>query len=151
MGVKLPPYFDPAHHEAMAEMLTQVGVAFVSVINSLGNGLVVDPEQESVVIKPKGGFGGIGGKIIKPVALANVRAFWKLFQDQVSIVGTGGVVTGTDVFEHLLCGASAVQIGTTLVEEGLGAFERIERELQEILVKKGYQSPLDCRGALKEM
>lgn len=151
MGVKLPPYFDPAHHEAMAEMLTQVGVAFVSVINSLGNGLVVDPEQESVVIKPKGGFGGIGGKIIKPVALANVRAFWKLFQDQVPIVGTGGVVTGTDVFEHLLCGASAVQIGTTLVEEGLGAFERIEGELQEILVKKGYQSPLDCRGALKEM
>lgn len=151
MGVKLPPYFDPAHHEAMAEILNQVDVAFISVINSIGNGLIVDPEQESVVIKPKGGFGGIGGKIIKPVALANVRAFWKLLKDQVPILGTGGVVTGTDVFEHLLCGASAVQIGTTLVEEGLGAFERIEQELQDILLKKGYGSLSDCRGSLKEM
>ena len=33
------------------------------------------------------------------------------------IIGTGGVVDGSDAFEHFLCGASAVQIGTVLVEE----------------------------------
>ena len=151
MGVKLPPYFDPVHHEMMAGVLNRVGVAFLSVINSVGNGLVVDTVTESVVIKPKGGFGGLGGKIIKPVALANVRAFSKLFKGTLPIIGTGGVVTGTDVFEHLLCGASAVQIGTTLMEEGLGAFERIERELQSILEQKGYDSVLACRGMLKEL
>jgi dihydroorotate dehydrogenase (fumarate) len=151
MGVKLPPYFDPIHHEVMAEVLDKVGVAFLSLINSVGNGLVIDPEQESVVIKPKGGFGGIGGKIIKPVALANVRAFWKLFQGKMPIIGVGGIVSGMDVFEHLLCGASAVQIGTVLVEEGLGAFERIGAELEGVLTRKGYDSPLACRGALKEI
>lgn len=151
MGVKLPPYFDPVHHEAMAGMLKQTNVAFLSLINSVGNGLVVDPESETVVIKPKGGFGGIGGTMIKPVALANVRAFWKLFQGSMPIIGVGGVVTGTDVFEHLLCGASAVQVGTTLVEEGLTAFERLEKELSEVLTKKGYASVEDCRGKLKEL
>ena len=122
MGVKLPPYFDPVHHEATARMLQDVGVDFLSVINSVGNGLVVDPDKERVVIKPKGGFGGLGGTMIKPVALANVRAFWKLFDGRIPIIGTGGIVSGTDVFEHILCGASAVQIGTALVDEGRRRF-----------------------------
>jgi len=151
MGVKLPPYFDPVHHEAMATMLKGVNISFLSLINSVGNGLVVDPETESVVIKPKGGFGGMGGTLIKPVALANVRAFWKLFQGQMPIIGVGGVVKGTDIFEHLLCGASAVQVGTTLVDGGLLAFERLEQELAEVLTKKGYASVEECRGRLKEL
>ncbi|MEC4673762.1 MAG: dihydroorotate oxidase [Nitrospirota bacterium] len=152
MGVKLPPYFDPVHHASVASMLEQVGgVSFLSLINSVGNGLIVDPEQECVVIKPKGGFGGLGGKIIKPVALANVRAFWKLFQGRLPIIGTGGIETGLDVFEHILCGASAVQIGTVLMEEGLSAFDRLAGELSDVLEQKGYHSLEECRGKLKEL
>jgi dihydroorotate dehydrogenase (fumarate) len=151
MGVKLPPYFDPVHHQRAAEMLRQVGIDFLSLINSVGNGLVVDPERECVVIKPKGGFGGLGGTIIKPVALANVRAFWKLFDGTMPIIGTGGIVNGTDAFEHFLCGASAVQIGTILVEESVNVFARLEQELASVLARRGYDSPLACRGALKEL
>lgn len=151
MGVKLPPYFDPAHHETMARVLEGIGVDFLSLINSVGNGLVVDPEKETVVIKPKGGFGGLGGPLIKPVALANVRAFWKLFGGRLPIIGTGGVVNGTDAFEHLLCGASAVQVGTVLVEEGLEVFDRLERELAALLTRKGHGSPAACRGQLREL
>lgn len=151
MGVKLPPYFDPAHHEAMAKVIGRCGVDFINMINSVGNGLVVDSEREAVVIKPKGGFGGLGGPLIKPVALANVRAFYKIFQGRIPIIGTGGIVHGTDAFEHFLCGASAVQIGTALVEEGLDVFGRLEKELAEVLSKKGYGSIGDCRGKLKEL
>jgi len=151
MGVKLPPYFDPAHQERMAQVLEGVGVQFLSLINSVGNGLVVDPDRECETIKPKGGFGGLRGSLIKQVALANVRAFWKLFGGRVPIIGVGGVVTGTDAFEHFLCGASAVQVGTALVEEGLGVFERLENELVTLLGRKGYASPLACRGNLKEL
>ena len=56
-----------------------------------------------------------------------------------------------DAFEHLLCGASAVQIGTALVEEGLPAFSRLEKELSGILDRKGYESPAACSGKLKEL
>jgi len=150
-GVKLPPYFDPIHHQKIADVLQRIGVAFVTVINSVGNTLVVDPELERVVIKPKGGFGGLGGRIIKPVALANVRAFWKIWGDRIPIIGTGGVETGTDIFEHLLCGASAVQIGTILVEEGVGVFTRLAREVTECLERKGYPSLIACRGKLQEI
>lgn len=150
-GVKLPPYFDPIHHQKIAQVLQRVNIAFVTMINSVGNGLVVDPERERVVIKPKGGFGGLGGRMIKPVALANVRALWNIWGDRIPIIGTGGVETGIDVFEHILCGASAIQVGTVLVEEGCGVFARLARELAEILDRKGYASLLACRGKLQEM
>lgn len=151
MGVKLPPYFDPAHHEVMGQVIGRCEVDFLNLINSVGNGLVVDPEREAVVIKPKGGFGGLGGTLIKPVALANVRAFYKIFQGRIPIIGTGGVLNGVDAFEHILCGASAVQIGTVLVEEGLEVFTRLETELTALLAKKGYHSIAECRGTLKEL
>jgi len=151
MGVKLPPYFDPAHHKLMGDVIGRCGVDYLNLINSVGNGLVVDSRTETVVIKPKGGFGGLGGTIIKPVALANVRAFWKHFDGRIPIIGTGGVMNGVDAFEHFLCGASAVQIGTVLVEEGLGVFNRLEVELAACLDKKGYKSVADCRGKLREL
>lgn len=151
MGVKLPPYFDPAHHKLMGDVIGRCGVDFLNLINSVGNGLVVDPETETVVIKPKGGFGGLGGTIIKPVALANVRAFWKHFEGRMPIIGTGGVMNGVDAFEHFLCGASAVQIGTVLVEEGVEVFKRLEQELAACLDNKGYRSVAECRGKLKEL
>jgi dihydroorotate dehydrogenase (fumarate) len=151
MGVKLPPYFDPAHHAIMADVIRRNGVDYLNLINSVGNGLVVDPSRQETVIKPKGGFGGLGGSLIKPVALANVRAFWKLLDGQIPIIGTGGIMEGTDAFEHVLCGASAVQVGTALVEEGLTVFERLERELADALATRRKRSLEDCRGTLKEL
>lgn len=151
MGVKLPPYFDPAHHAIMADVIRRNGVDYLNLINSVGNGLVVDSSRQEPVIKPKGGFGGLGGSLIKPVALANVRAFWKLLGGQIPIIGTGGIVEGTDAFEHVLCGATAVQVGTALVEEGLTVFERLERELVDALSRRQKRSLEDCRGMLKEL
>jgi dihydroorotate dehydrogenase (fumarate) len=83
--------------------------------------------------------------------LANVRAFWKLLEGRIPVIGTGGVVQGGDAFEHVLCGASAVQVGTALVEEGVAVFERLERELTSELVTRGMRSIQECRGRLKEL
>ena len=151
LGVKLPPYFDSVHFQKMADILNNYPISFVTCINSIGNGLVIDPHSESVVIKPKSGFGGIGGDFIKPTALANVRMFSKLLNCDISVIGCGGIKSGWDAFEHILCGASAVQIGTQLWKEGIGCFERISNELKLIMEEKGYQFVKDFRGKLKEI
>ena len=151
LGTKLPPYFDPVHHDHMAAILKRCSVDFISVINSIGNGLVINPETEAVVIKPKGGFGGLGGAIVKPIALANIRAFALRFDGRIPIIGVGGIETGQDVYEHLLVGASAVQIGTALVEEGTSIFSRIEQNLKGVLERNGLQSATDVIGKLKEL
>ncbi|MEK7264171.1 MAG: dihydroorotate oxidase [Bacteroidota bacterium] len=149
LGVKLPPYFDFVHFEIAASILNEFPLAFVTCINSLGNGLAIDSETETIAIKPKNGFGGIGGKYAKPTALANVRKFYELLNRNIAIIGVGGIENGGDVFEFLLCGASAVQIGTTFVEEGVQCFERIENELHALMKKKNYSSINDVKGKLK--
>lgn len=146
LGIKLPPYFDIVHFDQAAEIFNQYPLAFVNCVNSVGNGLVI--QDETVVIKPKNGFGGIGGDYIKPTALANVHAFYQRLKPEIKIIGTGGVKTGRDAFEHILCGASMVQIGTALHQEGPEIFERITNELKDIMTEKGYQSLDDFRGKL---
>lgn len=147
LGVKLPPYFDIAHFDRAAAIFNQFPLTFVNCINSVGNGLVVD--DETVVIKPKNGFGGIGGDYVKPTALANVHAFYKRLNPSIQIIGTGGVKSGRDAFEHILCGASMVQLGTILHQEGPAAFARITEELKAIMEEKGYENLEDFRGKLK--
>lgn len=151
LGVKLPPYFDLAHFDEMAAILNQYPLTYVNSVNSIGNGLVIDPEAEQVVIKPKDGFGGIGGSYIKPTALANVRAFYTRLKPEIAIIGTGGIETGQDAFEHLLCGATMLQIGTALHQEGPVIFERISKELEDIMAQKGYKTIEEFRGKLKSI
>lgn len=150
LGLKLPPYFDFVHFELMAEIILRYPIAFVACINSIGNTLVIDPVTESPVIRPKSGFGGLSGEYIKPVGLANVRAFYQLLGNKVEVVGVGGIVTGTDAFEYLLAGATAVQVGTTYEKEGTSCFARISKELAEVMASKGYTCLDQVRGKLKD-
>ncbi len=148
-GIKLPPYFDPVHWEQAGAIFKKYPINFLVCINSVGNTFVIDPETEKPVIRPKGGFGGLGGDYVKPIALANVRAFSQLLGDKMSIIGVGGVRSGMNAFEFLLCGADAVQVGTQFMKEGPDCFGRIDRELAEILKKKGYKNIASARGKLK--
>lgn len=147
LGIKLPPYFDMAHFDKMADILNQFPLTFINSVNSIGNGLWI--EDETVVIKPKQGFGGIGGHYIKATALANVHGFYQRLKPEIQIIGTGGVYTGRDAFEHILCGASIVQIGSALAVEGVDIFARITQELQDIMEAKGYKSLEDFHGKLQ--
>lgn len=149
LGVKLPPYFDLAHFDTMAEILNKYPLKFVNSINSVGNGICI--QDDRMVIRPKQGFGGIGGSVIKPTALANVHAFYQRLREDIAIIGTGGITCGQDAYEHILCGASMVQIGSQLMVEGLGVFQRIEEELKAIMQAKNYISIENFRGQLKYM
>ena len=147
LGIKLPPYFDIVHFDQAAEVFNRHPLKFVNCVNSIGNGMYI--EDESVVIQPKIGFGGIGGEYIKPTALANVHAFYQRLNPSIQIIGTGGVYTGRDAFEHILCGASMVQIGTALHQQGIEVFERVSLGLKAIMVQKGYETLEDFKGKLK--
>lgn len=149
MGIKLPPYFDFMQFEQISSVLKKYDIKYISCINSIGNALVIDAESERPLIAPKGGFGGLGGKYVKFTALANVRKFHELVGDKIKMIGCGGVYTGTDAFEYILAGASGVQVGTAFIQQGPLCFARIQRQLREIMERKGYRSLDDFRGKLK--
>jgi dihydroorotate dehydrogenase (NAD+) catalytic subunit len=80
------------------------GTDALTVINTLP-ALTIDARARKVLVR-----GGLSGPAIKPVAL---RAVYDVSGAvNVPIVGSGGVVSGTDVAEFMLAGATAVQVGT---------------------------------------
>ena len=52
-------------------------------------------------------------------------------------------------FEHLLCGATLVQVGTQLHQEGPQVFERLAKNYKKSWQQKGYESIEEFRGKLK--
>ncbi|ARF11077.1 dihydroorotate dehydrogenase [Hokovirus HKV1] len=149
-SLKLPPYYHNYEFDNISNLLLKYDVIDnIVCINSICNGLLVDIETETTLIKPNYGLGGIGGNYILPTALANVNNFYKRLDNKINIIGCGGITSGQDIFKHILCGAKAVQVGTTFYKEGIACFERLEKELIDIMNKKNYNNIEQFRGNLK--
>lgn len=151
IGIKLPPFSELHIFEKVSNLLLKYSnnINFITCINSLVNGLFVDTKTCKTQIHPKGGFGGIGGEYCRPIALANVNRFYNLVGNKLDIIGCGGVSEGKHVFEHILCGASAVQVGSQLVREGPLCFKRIIEEFKLIMQSNGYTNIHDFKGQLQ--
>jgi len=151
LGLKLPPYLDGKHLQEAASIINEYSgmVQYVVCINTIGNALSVDPISEAPYISSNGGLAGLSGPAAKFTALANVRQMRQQLKSEIDVIGVGGIETGQDVFLFLLCGASAVQIGTCHWKEGPKCFNRITNELKQILKEKGYSSASECIGKLK--
>jgi dihydroorotate dehydrogenase (NAD+) catalytic subunit len=110
------------------------GADAVSLVNTY-SAMAVDAEE----MKPVLGniTGGLSGPAIKPMAL---KAVWDVYNSvKIPIIGMGGIMTGTDVAEFMLCGARAVQVGTAnLVDPGRydGILEEFKAYLKRNKIKK---------------
>jgi dihydroorotate dehydrogenase (fumarate) len=148
LGLKLPPYYlRKDFDEVSTKILNSDKIQFITCVNSVINGLIIYNEKS--VIHPNNGLGGIGGAFIKPTALANIWQFYQRFKGKVKIIGVGGIENAEDAFEHILCGADLVQIGTQLMKEGPHIFEKINFDFKELLKKKGYNNIDDFKGKLE--
>ena len=91
----------------IARAVEASGADSVSLINTL-MGMAVDIERRRRVLSI--GTGGLSGPAIKPVAL---RMVWQVARAvKIPVIGLGGIMSAKDALEFLMCGASAVQIGT---------------------------------------
>jgi dihydroorotate dehydrogenase (fumarate) len=124
-------------------------VNYVASINTIGNALSVDEISEAPFISSNNGLAGLSGPAVKYTAMANVRQMRQQLKKEIDVVGVGGIESGNDVFLFLLCGASAVQVGTCHWKEGPKCFDRICNELEDILKEKGYSCVQDVIGQLK--
>ncbi|KAL3907123.1 MAG: hypothetical protein SGARI_003692, partial [Bacillariaceae sp.] len=151
LGLKLPPYLDSKHLQEAAAIINDFSglVKYVVCINTIGNTLSVDVVSEAPFIASNNGLAGLSGPAVKYTALANVRQMRQQLKPEIDVVGVGGIESGTDAFLMLLCGATAVQVGTCHWKEGPKCFDRICEELQQVLKEKGYSSAQDCIGKLK--
>ena len=121
----------------IAQAASEAGADALSLVNTF-QGLVVNWRKRKPVLG--NGIGGLSGPAIKPLAL---RIVWQVAQAvKTPIIGIGGIQSIDDVMDFLICGASAVQIGTANFYNPTLATSLVD-QLEAILVEEGCQSVSD--------
>lgn len=139
--IKLTPNVsDIAENARAAE---RGGADAISLINTVA-GMAVDYKTRRPVLKAVGG--GLSGPCVKPIALRMVYAASKAVS--IPVVGMGGVMTGEDAAEFMLCGASAVQVGSANIFDPYAAL-RIVNELTKLAERDNINDITSLIGGLR--
>lgn len=91
----------------IAKSAERAGADAVALINTL-IGTAVDIDTKKPILGNV--MGGLSGPAIKPIALRMVHETYK--KAKIPIIGIGGIMDYKDAIEFILCGASAIQVGT---------------------------------------
>lgn len=140
---KLTPNVSAADLVRIAGAAADAGADAISLVNTF-QGLAVDWRKRKPVLG--NGLGGLSGPAIKPLAL---RIVWQVAQAvKVPIIGVGGIQSIDDVMEFLICGASAVQIGTANFYNPTLSVQLVQ-QLALTVSELGCQSVAELVGTLK--
>jgi len=127
----------------IAKAAEVAGADAVSLVNTYF-AMAVDAEEKKPLLGNV--VGGLSGPAIKPMAL---KAVWDAYKAvKIPIIGIGGITSGKDAAEFMLCGAKAVQIGTAnFIDPAI--YERILKEFEDYLKRKKIDNVNSLVGALK--
>ena len=125
----------------IARAIADAGADSISAVNTL-SGMALDRHRRKPLLGNV--FGGLSGPALKPIAL---RVVYEVAQVvKVPIVAIGGVGSLEDVLDFLMCGASAVQVGTAVFADPVLPLRLID-ELAAWCVANGYGSHREIVGA----
>jgi dihydroorotate dehydrogenase (NAD+) catalytic subunit len=121
------------------------GVDAITAINTI-RAMAIDVETTRPVLSNK--IGGLSGSAIKPIAVRCVYEISSRFD--IPIIGCGGVSNWEDAIEFILAGASAVQIGSALVDKWVGVFSEINDGISKYMEKKNFSKIKEMVGIAKK-
>lgn len=126
----------------------QAGADALSLVNTF-TGMAIDIENRQPVLANK--TGGLSGPAVKPMAVYMVNKVYNEVakNNNVPILGMGGIRTASDAVEFIVAGASAVAVGTmNFVEPGCTA--EIAEGIRKYCARKNIKNIKELTGSLKE-
>ena len=123
----------------------EAGVDAITAINTV-RAMAIDVETTRPILSHK--IGGLSGSAIKPIAVRCVYEISSKFD--MPVIGCGGVSSWEDAIEFILAGASAVQIGSALVDKWVGVFSEINNGISKYMEKKNFSKIKDMVGIAKK-
>lgn len=121
------------------------GADAITAVNTL-KAMAIDIDMRRPVLANT--TGGLSGPALKPVAL---RCVWEIAENvDLPIIGCGGVSDWRDAIEFLLCGASAVEIGTAVMTRGFGVFRDVAEGIRGYLEENGFKEVGEIVGLAHE-
>lgn len=129
--------------DEMARVCEGAGADGISLINAV-QAMEVDVETRQPVLSNI--LGGLSGPAIRPIAL---RMVWQVAQAvSIPVCGIGGIITPEDGVKFLLCGATAIQVGTANYLNPAAGRE-IAEGIAAYAAREGFPRVADLVGALR--
>lgn len=127
----------------IAKAAERGGADGVSLINTL-LGMKIDINTKRPLLKNN--TGGLSGPAVKPIAVRMIHDVYEAVD--IPIIGMGGVMTGEDVIEFMLAGASLVALGTSLFVKPDLIFD-VKKSMTAYMEKWGVEDITSLIGAAK--
>ena len=93
-------------------------------MNTLGNTRCLDKEGTPAITYLEG-LAGLGGPVLKPISLENIRYLRQVLRPDQFIIGAGGIMTWSDVEDFRMAGADAMYLTSAYCESGNKIFDKI--------------------------
>ena len=97
--------------------------------------------------KQAGESGGLSGRPLKALALAQLKAFRAEAGGELPLIAVGGIENADDAWERITAGASLVQLYSALVYDGPGLARRIAKGLAARLRDGGFATLTEAVGS----
>ena len=90
--------------------------------------------------------GGLSGKPIFEPSTRILRQMYHFTEGKVPLIGVGGISSAEDAYVKILCGASLVQVYSSLVYQGPKLVRDINLGLIDLLQKDGFKNVSEAVG-----
>jgi dihydroorotate dehydrogenase len=137
--LKIAPDLTPDELAQIAEVALASGLSGIIATNTTLS-------REGLKSANRGEAGGLSGAPLFENSTRVLAQVSKLTEGKLPLVGVGGISTPDQAYQKIRAGASAVQLYTAMVYEGLSLVPRIARGLDALLARDGFASVTDAIG-----
>lgn len=141
--LKVAPDFSEGDIGAVAEVISASGIdgliATNTTLDRAGLASCHAPEK-----------GGLSGEPLFEKSTRVLAAFSKALGPDIPIIGVGGIGSPEDAYTKIKAGASAVQLYSAMVYQGLSLIPKIARGLDRLLQADGHASIRDAVGTERD-
>jgi len=103
--------------------------------------------REGLASRHAGEAGGLSGQPLFAPSTEVLGRLYRLTGGALPLIGVGGVATPEQAYAKIRAGASAVQLYTAMVYQGIGLPGRIARGLERLLERDGFANVAEAVGA----
>ena len=116
LGLKLPPYIQPAERQTLDEMATlikEMPVGFLTVCNTIAGSRPLNKEGAPILSVP-GGAGGLSGPATRTEGRQQLELWRQRMPEDLPIISALGIYDGSEIDERQFLGACLCGVNTRL-------------------------------------
>jgi dihydroorotate dehydrogenase len=139
--LKIAPDLEDSELDQIAKVAAKTGVAAIITTNTT-------LDREGLNSRHASEAGGLSGA---PLFAKSTRVLAYLStRTDIPLIGVGGIGSAEDAYAKIKAGASAIQLYTAMVFQGLSVVPNIARGLDRLLEKDGFAHISEAVGTAKE-